>query len=133
MEKAYKHVDWDFVIYTIRRFSFGGKQCDGMRECISSTSFSMLVNGSTIRLIRSPRRIRQGGPLSPFLFTIVAEALSVLLFKARECDRMVEISRRYRYVTAIINSLDTTDTVQCNSVGNGQTRFIVIVVAMIVT
>lgn len=58
--------------------------CGWIREYISSTSLSVLVNGSPSKLFKSSRGLRQGDPLSPFLFTIVVEALSALLYGAKE-------------------------------------------------
>lgn len=57
---------------------------EGGLKSISSTSFSVLVNGSPSRLFQALRGLRQGDPLSPFLFTIVAEALGTLLLKAKD-------------------------------------------------
>lgn len=54
------------------------------QECISSSSFSALVNGSPTRQFSASRGLRQGDSLSPFLFTIVTEALGALLIKAKE-------------------------------------------------
>ena len=84
LEKAYDHVDWNFVDYMLLKFGFGETWLRWMHECISTTSFSVLVNGSPSKLFKISRGIRQGDPLSPFLFTIVVEALSSLLVKARE-------------------------------------------------
>lgn len=55
-----------------------------MKECISSTSFSVLVNGSLTPLFKASKGLRQGDPLSPFLFTIVAEALRALLLNSKD-------------------------------------------------
>lgn len=47
--------------------------------------FSVLANSSPTRLFQLSRGLWQGDPLSPFLFTMVVEALSALLLKAKEC------------------------------------------------
>lgn len=82
--KAYSHVEWSFVNYTLFQFGFGETWKKWIHESISTTSFSVLVNGSLSKLFKTSRRIHQGHPLSPFLFNLVVEALSVLLVKARE-------------------------------------------------
>ena len=75
LEKAYDRVDWKFLQYMLRRMGFGEKWRMWIRECISSAWFSMLVNGSPKGYFPAERELRQGDPLSPFLFLIVAEAL----------------------------------------------------------
>jgi hypothetical protein len=76
MVKAYDHVSWDFLLYMLRRCGFGQKWCSWIEFCISSASFSVLINGSPAGFFNSSRGIRQGDPLSPFLFVIVMEAFS---------------------------------------------------------
>ena len=55
-----------------------------MRGCLSSTSFAILVNGSTKGWVKASRGLRQGDPLSPFLFTLVVDILSRFIFRAEE-------------------------------------------------
>ena len=62
---------------------------------IQSTSFAVLINGSPSAFFRPTRGIRWGCPLSPFIFLLVADALSILILKARDEGRItgVKVSR----------------------------------------
>ena len=54
-------------------------------ECISTVSYSILVNGEAKGIIAPSRGLRQGDPLSPFLFLFCVEGLDAILRKsARE-------------------------------------------------
>ncbi|XP_026378122.1 uncharacterized protein LOC113272513 [Papaver somniferum] len=53
-----------------------------MYGCISKISFSMLINGSTFGKFTSEKGLRQGDPLSPFLFLLVSEVLTMMFVKA---------------------------------------------------
>ena len=55
-----------------------------MRGCLSSTSFAILVNGNAKGWIKASRGLRQGDLLSPFLFTLVVDVLSRMIFRAEE-------------------------------------------------
>ena len=51
--------------------------------CLESTSFAVIINGSASKFFRPTRGLRQGCPLSPFIFLLVAEALSRIIHKAK--------------------------------------------------
>ena len=55
-----------------------------MRGCLSSVSYAILVNGNAKGCVKATRGLRQGDPLSPFLFTIIANVLSRMLLRAKE-------------------------------------------------
>ncbi|RVX07686.1 putative mitochondrial protein [Vitis vinifera] len=55
-----------------------------MRGCLSSSSFAILVNGNAKGWVKASRGLRQGDPLSPFLFTLVTDVLSRLMIRAVE-------------------------------------------------
>jgi len=81
LEKAYDHVNLDFLLYMLR-CGFGGKWCSWIAHCISSVRFSVLVNCSPNGFFSSFRGLRQGDPLLSLLFVFVMEALSCMIFAA---------------------------------------------------
>jgi hypothetical protein len=72
-------VDWNFLLYLLKRCGFGERWCSWIKHCISSVQFSMLINGSPSGFFGSSRGVRQGDPLSPFLFVLVMEAFSRMI------------------------------------------------------
>lgn len=82
-EKAYDSVCWDFLQDVMKKMGFGSKWCAWIRECLKSSMASVLVNGSPTDEFRIFRGLRQGDPLSPFLFLLVMEALHNLVERAK--------------------------------------------------
>ena len=82
VEKAYDHVNWDFLLYLLQRCGFPPRWRSWIRFCISTVRFSILINGCPSGFFESSRGLRQGDPLSPLLFVIVMEALSRLMDRA---------------------------------------------------
>ncbi|GAU34591.1 hypothetical protein TSUD_15060 [Trifolium subterraneum] len=81
-EKAYDSVSWSFLEYMLRRFGFDGKWRSWIKACVFSGSLSVLVNGSPTEQIDICKGLKQGDPLAPFLFILVAEGLGALMKKA---------------------------------------------------
>jgi hypothetical protein len=79
MEKAYDHMNWKFLLYLLRRCGFEEKWYSWIEHCISSARFSVLINRSPSGFFDSSRGVRQGDPLSPFLFVMVTKAFSRMI------------------------------------------------------
>lgn len=75
-------MNWDFLLYMLDRMGFGHKWKRWIWFFISTVRFSVLVNGEPSGFFASSRGLRQGDPLSLFLFILVMEALSKLMDKA---------------------------------------------------
>ena len=82
-EKAYDSVKWDFLLDMMVVMGFGKQWIGWIRECISTVKMSILVNGSPTAEFQTFRGLRQGDPISPFLYLIVTEGLSRMLDLAR--------------------------------------------------
>ncbi|XP_058211464.1 uncharacterized protein LOC131323632 [Rhododendron vialii] len=82
-ERAYDCVNWEFLLDLLSKLGFRVNWCRWIKECCSSVSMSVLINGSASKEFTTQKGLRQGDPLSPFLFNIVVEALNIMLERAR--------------------------------------------------
>ena len=71
MAKAYDRIEWDFLIAILKSMGFSQKRQNLVQNCISSVSFSMLLNGSPCQNFSPKCGLRQGDPLSPICLLFV--------------------------------------------------------------
>jgi hypothetical protein len=82
ISKAYDKVDWGFMRGMLEKLGFSEQWIHWMMLCVSSVNYSVLVNFEKIGPIQPGRGLRQGDPLSPYLFILVTEGLTTLIKKS---------------------------------------------------
>ena len=120
MENAYNRLDWNFIKVCLTSFGFASKWIDWIMECISTVSFSVLVNGALDDLFSPSRGIRQADPISPYIFIICVEVLARMLQKECEKPRSpigIKVSRTHDQLPFLTFDDDTLIFVNANLEG----------------
>ena len=77
--KAYDRVDWDFIRLVLLQIGIPLPTTNWIMGCVSSANFSILVNGNPTPFFSASRGLRQGCPMSPLLFLLIAEGFSRMI------------------------------------------------------
>ncbi|KAJ9536330.1 hypothetical protein OSB04_un000493 [Centaurea solstitialis] len=92
IRKAYDTVDWTYILSLLSGFGFHPVLVAWIKEMLHTSSFSLAINGESVGFFKGARGLRQGDPISPYLFTLVMEGFNMAL---KQCIQQANSSFGY--------------------------------------
>jgi hypothetical protein len=109
LSEEYDKVDWDFLRKVMQRPGFSHQWIDWIMSCVTSVTYQVNFNETLLETFLLSRCLRQGDPLSPYLFLFVADGLSTLL-QHEVCTNGIEFLKVCRRSPGISHLLFADDS-----------------------
>ena len=110
LEKAYDRLEWSFIYETLCLVGIDDKLCSAIMSCITTSSFQVLWNGEGSNTFRPKRGIRQGDPISPYIFTLCMERLNHVIQDALS-------DHKWTIIVRLSGEKETCNARTCNDCG----------------
>ncbi|KAL8100581.1 hypothetical protein AgCh_032729 [Apium graveolens] len=109
LSKAYDRVEWQYLRAIMKQMGFCERWINLIIECVTTVEYSITHGGEVFGQIRPTRGIRQGDPLSPYLFILCAEGLSSLIssYERRKLIHGCKVARGAPVITHMLFADDS--------------------------
>ena len=91
ISKGLDKVNWSLLRLTLLQIGLYFDMVKWMMSCVTTTNFAVFINGTPSKTFKVTQGIRQGCPLSPYLFLLIIEGLSLLIAQAKADRKIIEL------------------------------------------
>lgn len=115
--KVYDHMEWLFLKKIMEKLGFAPWWVTLIMKCVTSVSYSVLWKGQSSTIFKPQRGLRQGDPLSPFLFLLSTKGFSSILKQAETHGAIcgVSVAQNAPFITRLLFAEDSPIVCSCNS------------------
>jgi len=116
-EKAFDSINWNFIKQSLKLYNFGVNFCKWVEILYNNITSTVLNNGETSDWFKPTRGIRQGCPLSAYLFIIAAEVLATKIRQDKTVggikigDKVIKITQLADDTTCLLDGIESLENI----------------------